>query len=108
MEMLAVRWTAGVQATIDRHALPWHVHRLGARAEYWFCPPPRTGAAAAVAVDPALEAYLHLVCLNRGILMTPFHNMALMSPATTEAMVDHHTEVFATAVAALVECGAVP
>ena len=41
---------------------------------------------------------MHLYALNRGILMTPFHNMALMSPATTEADVDRHTEVFAAAV----------
>ena len=41
--------------------------------------------------------YIHLYALNRGILLTPFHNMALMSPATTEADVDRHTEVFAEA-----------
>ena len=46
----------------------------------------------------ALERYMHLYALNRGILLTPFHNMALMSPATTEADVDRHTEVFREAV----------
>ena len=78
---LAERFTAGVAGVIDRHGLPWHVQRLGCRAEYWFCPPPRDGAAAAAAVDEDLEGFLHLWCLNRGVLLTPFHNMALLQPA---------------------------
>lgn len=101
MEQLAVRWTEGVQSAIHAHSLPWHVQRLGCRAEYWFCPPPRNGGEAAAASDHELDSLLHLYCLNRGILMTPFHNMALMSPATTEADVDRHTEVFAEAIAEL-------
>ncbi|WP_432477500.1 transaminase [Nocardioides sp. GXQ0305] len=99
---LAARFTAGVAEVIARHGLPWHVQRLGCRAEYWFCPPPRDGAAAAAATDEDLEGLLHLWCLNRGVLLTPFHNMALFSPHHTEADVDRHTEVFADAVAALV------
>jgi glutamate-1-semialdehyde 2,1-aminomutase len=95
---LATRWQSGVQAVIDEHALAWHVHRLGCRAEYWFCPPPRNGGEAAAAADHELDAMLHLYCLNRGILMTPFHNMALMSPATTPAMIGRHDTVFAAAV----------
>ena len=102
---LAERFTAGVAGVIARHGLPWHVQRLGCRAEYWFCPPPRDGAAAAAAVDEDLEALLHLWCLNRGVLLTPFHNMALFSPVHTEADVDRHTEVFAEAIAALVGGG---
>ena len=98
---LATAWTAGVQATIDRHDLPWHVQQLGGRAEYWFCPPPRDGAAAAAAVDAELDAFMHLWAINRGILLTPFHNMALMSPHHTSADVEAHTEVFSTAVEAL-------
>jgi glutamate-1-semialdehyde 2,1-aminomutase len=98
---LAERFTAGVAGVIAEHGLPWHVQRLGCRAEYWFCPPPRDGAAAAAAVDEELEAFLHLWCLNRGVLLTPFHNMALFSPHHTEADVDRHTEVYAGAVAAL-------
>jgi glutamate-1-semialdehyde 2,1-aminomutase len=100
---LATQWTDGVQSTIERHALPWHVQQLGGRAEYWFCPPPRDGAAAAAAVDEQLDAFMHLWALNRGILLTPFHNMALMSPHHTTADVDAHTEVFAAAVSALLE-----
>ena len=98
---LATAWTAGVRATIERHQLPWHVQQLGARAEYWFCPPPRDGAAAAAAVDERLDAFMHLWAMNRGILLTPFHNMALMSTHHTMADVEAHTEVFAAAVQAL-------
>ena len=39
--------------------------------------------------------------LNRGILMTPFHNMALITAEASEADVDHHTQVFREAVTAL-------
>jgi glutamate-1-semialdehyde 2,1-aminomutase len=98
---LAQRFTEGVAGVIARHGLDWHVQRLGCRAEYWFCPPPRDGAAAAAAVDEELEAFLHLWCLNRGVLLTPFHNMALLSPHHTEADVDRHTEVFGQALDAL-------
>ncbi len=98
---LAERWTDGVARVIAEAGLPWHVQRLGCRAEYWFCPPPRDGAAAAAAVDEELEAFLHLWALNRGVLLTPFHNMALLSPHHTEADVDRHTAVFAEAVDAL-------
>ena len=64
--------------------------------------PPRDGAEQAAHGDPTLERFLHLFVMNRGVLMTPFHNMALMSPVTTAADVDRHTEVFAEAVDALV------
>jgi glutamate-1-semialdehyde 2,1-aminomutase len=96
MTALAQRWTDGVQGVLDATGAPWHVTRLGCRAEYAFSPrPPRNGAEAAAADDFALQQYLHLHALNRGLLLTPFHNMALMSPATTEADVDRHTEAFA-------------
>jgi glutamate-1-semialdehyde 2,1-aminomutase len=79
--------------------MPWHVVRLGARAEYRFCPePPRTGGEAAAASDPKLDDYVHLYLMNRGVLITPFHNMALMCPATTTEDVDRHAEAFAGAV----------
>ncbi len=98
---LAERFAAGVSGVIAERGLPWTVQRLGCRAEYWFCPPPRTGAEAAAAIDEELEGFMHLWALNRGILLTPFHNMALFSPRHTEADVDRHTEVFADAVEAL-------
>ncbi len=101
MVPLATEWAEGVQRVIDKSELQWHVQQLGGRAEYWFCPPPRDGAAAAAAVDAELDAYMHLFAINRGIMLTPFHNMALMSPFHTLADVDRHTEVFAEAVATL-------
>jgi glutamate-1-semialdehyde 2,1-aminomutase len=79
------------------------VTQLGCRAEYRFQPKPaRNGTEAHEAADPDLERYLHLHALNRGVLLTPFHNMALMGPTTTAEDVDRHSEVFAEAVAALV------
>ena len=99
---LAERWAAGVTGVLRANDVPWHVTRLGARAEYHFMPsPPRNGSEQWAHGDADLERFLHLWAMNRGVLMTPFHNMALMSPATTEADVDRHTEVFAGAVEAL-------
>jgi len=99
---LAERWEAGVNGVLRERRVPWHVTRLGARAEYHFMPdPPRTGAEQWANADPDLERFLHLWAMNRRVLMTPFHNMALMSPATTRADVDRHTEAFSAAVEAL-------
>jgi glutamate-1-semialdehyde 2,1-aminomutase len=101
---LAEKWTAGVQQAITKFQIPWHVTRLGCRAEYLFSPnAPRNGTEAHDAMDFELERFMHLFAMNRGILLTPFHNMALMSPATTTAHVDRHTEVFLQAVQALVK-----
>jgi glutamate-1-semialdehyde 2,1-aminomutase len=92
---LAERFTAGVEGVVAELGLPWIVKRLGCRAEYWFRPTaPRNGAEAAAAMDPELDRYMHLAALNRGILLTPFHNMALIAPATTAGDIDGHTAVF--------------
>ena len=91
---LASRWTTGVTKSYTQHNLDWNVQQLGCRAEYWFCKPPRNGAQAAAASDPKLEGFMHLWAINRGVLLTPFHNMALMSSFHTTADVDLHTEVF--------------
>jgi glutamate-1-semialdehyde 2,1-aminomutase len=92
---LGERFEQGVQGVIDEHGLPWHVTRLGCRVEYLFrAERPVTGSDAAAGGDHQLDRLIHLYALNRGILLTPFHNMALMCPATTEADVDLHTEVF--------------
>ena len=99
---LATRWTQGVEQACLKRKLDWHVQQLGCRAEYWFCTPPVDGAQAAAAVDPMLESFLHLFCLNRGVLLAPFHNMALMSPFHTATDVDKHTEVFALALDAII------
>ncbi len=103
MVPLAQRWTEGVERVLAAHAVPWHVTRLGTRAEYHFLPnAPRNGREAAAASDFELERYLHLAALNRGILLTPFHNMALMSPATTADDVDRHTAAFEETISQLV------
>jgi len=95
MIALGERFAAGVQDVIASRRLPWHVVRLGCRVEYLFrAQVARNGAEAAAGQDELLDPYIHLYMLNRGILITPFHNMALMSPATTAADVDRHTEIF--------------
>ncbi len=94
---LATRWAEGVQSTIDDLGVPWSVQQLGSRAEYWFSPAPRIGGEAAALANEPLDAYFHLYALNRGILLTPFHNMALMAPTTTVADVDRHSEIFRAA-----------
>jgi len=103
---LATRFREGVQGVIDEHDLPWSCTQLGARAEYRFASPaPTNGSQAEAAADGELEEYLHLFCANRGVLITPFHNMALMCPQTSAHDVDRHTEVFAEAVRTLVAAG---
>ena len=96
-------FTEGLETVIKEFELPWIVKRLGNRSEYWFRPtPPKNGGEAAAAIDHELDRYMHLFALNRGILMTPFHNMALISPETTQEDVDHHTNVFREAVRSLI------
>jgi glutamate-1-semialdehyde 2,1-aminomutase len=95
-------FTAGVESVIREFNLPWIVKYLGNRSEYWFYPkPPRNGGEAAAAIDHELDRYMHLYSLNRGILLTPFHNMALITAETTRADVDYHTKVFRDAVKSL-------
>jgi glutamate-1-semialdehyde 2,1-aminomutase len=102
MTSLCDRFMSGVRAALADHDVPWSIVQLGARAELAFAPePPRDGATSAALHDAELEDALHLFLLNRGVLITPFHNMALMCPATTEADVDRHTEVFAELLAAI-------
>jgi glutamate-1-semialdehyde 2,1-aminomutase len=103
MISLATRLTDQTRASIDRHRLPWSVSQLGARSEYRFCSPaPVNGGQSHAAEQGDLDAYLHLYMSNRGVLITPFHNMVLMCPDTTEADVDLHGEIFDQALADLV------
>jgi glutamate-1-semialdehyde 2,1-aminomutase len=98
----ATYFAAGVQSTIDQYALPWSLSQLGARAEYRFAKPaPRNGTESAASADGELEDLIHLYLLNRGIMLTPFHNMALMAPVTTRADVDLHQGVFGAVIAEL-------
>jgi glutamate-1-semialdehyde 2,1-aminomutase len=102
---LGTRWSDGVDAAIKEFNLPWTCNRLGARGEYLFAKSaPHTGREASDAGDFELEQYIHLRMLNDGFLITPFHNMALMSPATTTADVDAHTVAFRTMCAELTQC----
>ena len=99
---LQERFTEGVESVIKEFDLPWIVKRLGNRSEYWFRPtPPKNGGEAFAAIDHELDRYMHLFALNRGILMTPFHNMALISPDITKEDVDLHTKLFREAVVSL-------
>ena len=100
---LAERWTVGVARAIADANLPWHVTTLGCRAEYLFCAErPKNGSQAHDAMDFDLERFMHLYAMNRGVLLTPFHNMALMSPQTENDDVDRHTKVFREATKELV------
>jgi glutamate-1-semialdehyde aminotransferase len=102
MEALAELWVKNVQDVIDEYQLPWQVSMIGCRGEYSFrASAPVTGREAADADDFELQQYLQLHAINRGILMTPFHNMALMSPATDEEDVAHHNAHFREAVHSL-------
>jgi glutamate-1-semialdehyde 2,1-aminomutase len=95
MVPLAERWTSGVQNAITETGVHWHVTRLGCRAEYLFSSEhPKNGQQAHDAMDFELERFMHLYAMNRGILLTPFHNMALLSPQTEATDVDRHTKVF--------------
>jgi len=96
-------FTDEVESVIREFNLPWIVKRLGNRSEYWFrSTPPKNGGQAFAAIDHELDRYMHLFTMNRGILMTPFHNMALISPETTQADVDYHTKIFREAVQSIV------
>ncbi|HEU4740361.1 MAG TPA: aspartate aminotransferase family protein [Meiothermus sp.] len=99
---LAEKLEADVRGVMHQYGLPWHVTRVGGRVEYLFRPnPAKNGSEALAGQDPDLDPFIHLFMMNRGILLTPFHNMALMSPATTVEQVDRHTEVFEEAVRAI-------
>jgi len=92
---LANRLADGIEGIINAKELPWHVVRLGARVEYGFgATPPKNGREAEEIEDPELDKLIHLYALNRGILLTPFHNMMLISPDITAKDVDRHTSVF--------------
>jgi glutamate-1-semialdehyde 2,1-aminomutase len=100
---MAERWTDGVAKAISEFELPWNVTRLGCRAEYLFASKtPHNGTEAHDAMDFELERLMHLYAMNRGILLTPFHNMALMSPMTAKEDIDQHTKVFREAAKELV------
>jgi len=102
MESLARTLEAGLQAVVDQYGMAWHIVRVGARVEFICAPGPlRNGTEAEAAHAPALEQALHLALLNRGCLIAPFHNMMLVSPATTNRQVESLCMAFEAAVASL-------
>jgi len=103
MTTLAERLANGINEVIRSRGLPWHVIRLGARVEYDFQSQPlRNGSEGQDVEDYELDRLMHLMALNRGILLTPFHYMMLVSPDTTEKDVDRYNEVFAECVDLLI------
>lgn len=102
----ATRLAEGARDIIETRKLPWHVTQIGARAEIMFMPnPPRNGADVIASRRGDLETLLHAYYMNEGILVTPFHTMFLMCPATTAEQVDRHTEVFGRFVDLLADAG---
>jgi glutamate-1-semialdehyde 2,1-aminomutase len=103
MIVRAQRYQSGVEQAIQATGVPWHVTRLGCRAEYRYQPvPPKNGSESMATEDRRLAAFMHLFALNRGVLLTPFHNMVLMCPETTDEQVDRAVEVFASAIAEVI------
>jgi glutamate-1-semialdehyde 2,1-aminomutase len=103
MESLASGLAAGLGAAIDRHRLPWHIARVGARVEFICAPGPlRNGSEAALALAPELEQVIHLGLLNRGCIIAPFHNMMLICPQTSRAQVERLVAAFDEVLGALV------
>lgn len=95
MIALADYFTAGVNQLFEKYQLQWSINQLGARAEYRFAKPyPKNGTDANSVADSELEDFIHLYLANRGVLLTPFHNMALMCPTTTKSDIDRHHVVF--------------
>lgn len=97
MEDRARQLQAGIRAALQAHAVDWQVSRVGARLEFGPSPAPLTGRQSVESIDHALESALHLYLLNRGFLLTPFHNMMLASPVTSGSQVDAFLATFATA-----------
>ncbi|MBB3259265.1 glutamate-1-semialdehyde 2,1-aminomutase [Paraburkholderia bannensis] len=102
MHALAEQLAAGLRTIIARCSLPWCVTQVGARVEFQFCPqPPRNGSQAEAVMDAELEHALHLALLNRGVLITPFHNMMLVCPDTTQMHVQRLLTAFDAVLASL-------
>lgn len=85
----------GLRDIISTYNLPWNVTQLGARSEFQFCvDSPRNGTQAEAAMDAELEQAIHLYLLNRGVMITPFHNMTLVCPDTSDADIARFLQAF--------------
>ena len=92
---LAAQLEQGLSHHIATHGLPWTVTRLGARMELQFMPhTPRDAQDVVDHAQPELESFTHLFMLNRGVLLTPFHSMMLLSPSTQQKDVDRLLAAF--------------
>ena len=90
---LAERLERGIADVIIKHGVPWHVVRVGARVEFMCCPkPPQNGAEAAQVIHQPIDTAIHHYLLNRGLVITPFHNMMLICPSTAKADADRLVE----------------
>jgi glutamate-1-semialdehyde 2,1-aminomutase len=102
MERLALGLESGLRLLLAARATGWHVARGGARLVIGYgAAPPRNAVESEAAMRPGLEHALHLYLLNRGVLLTPFHNMMLLSPATRDADVERLLAVLDAALAEL-------
>jgi glutamate-1-semialdehyde 2,1-aminomutase len=102
MDAVGTRLADGIDELIRRRGLPWHVQRIGGRVEYHFSAQPlRNGREGVAIINRDVSRYIHLFALNRGVIVFPFHNRVLASPAHTDADADRHAEVLDAAVAAL-------
>jgi glutamate-1-semialdehyde 2,1-aminomutase len=86
---LARRLEKGIADVIIKYGAPWHVVRVGARVEFMCSPDrPRNGGEASRIIHRPIDMAIHHYLLNRGVVITPFHNMMLVCPATTKAHVE--------------------
>jgi len=99
---LAQRLERGVADVIIKHSLPWHVIRVGARVEFMCCEkPPDNGYEASQVIHRPIDEAVHRFLLNRGVVITPFHNMMLVCPSTTKGNVDQLLQTLEACVAEL-------
>ena len=90
---LATRLEKGIADVIIKYGAPWHVVRVGARVEFMCSPKrPRNGGEAALIIHRPIDTAIHHYLLNRGVVITPFHNMMLICPSTTKAHVERLIE----------------
>ena len=83
MLTLARQLERGIADIINKHTVDWHVTRVGTRVEFMCTPrPPRNGFEASQLINRPIDQAVHQFLLNRGVVITPFHNMMLISPET--------------------------
>jgi glutamate-1-semialdehyde 2,1-aminomutase len=95
MFKLADMLESGLNELLKLYSLPWCITRIGARLELQFCSAaPKNANEARASQCDELEHAIHLFLLNRGVLLTPFHNMMLVCPATSENDIKRLLTVF--------------